>query len=102
MSWDSKRDPEAAKHPDTDPNNTFERRRAYYREKHPEWFKDEEAEAPDRPVTNATLRKTMEGVTIEVQRSQQAIQQTIREVLRWTSWLGWGVAVFLGLLLARH
>jgi hypothetical protein len=101
MAWDSRRDPNNY----LDPQNTYNARLEYHREKSPEWFKDEEeVEQPDldKPLTNGTFSSQLEGVKGEVLTGTDLARATYQaqlKLLKRTAWMGWGIAVALAVIL---
>ena len=103
MAWDSKRDPNSY----MDPQNMFNARRKAYREQHPDWFKDEEEEVepsdPEgQPLSSGAFSTTVEELKNELFTSNDLARMTHQVVLKLltrTTWLGWGIAALLAIVL---
>lgn len=100
MAWDGKRDPNSY----MDPQSLFSARREAYRKEYPDWFKDdEEVEDPHaQPLSSDDFKTAMEGVKNDLIAGNDLARTTyfdVLKVLTRTTWLGWGVAALLAIVL---
>lgn len=100
MAWSPDRDPKNY----LDPQNMYNARLAFYREKHPGWFLDESApidsDAPASDDAPQPMSSLQESVVLNIRLARETQAMTARLLTR-TAWLAAGVGVAVVLMLLR-